>query len=227
VHIRHLGGAVGVALLLAGCASAGGVSTEQEVQLGAQEAQQINAQLPMLNDAQIDNYVNQLGQSIAATTSRSDLQWHFAVVNSSDVNAFALPGGFVYVNRGILEHASNASELAGVLGHEIEHVVRRHSVKQMAQVQNANVGVELACALTGVCNNQAVAAGVNVAGGAYFMMNKLTGTWRSQTLKKYEQRKQDQRERFGHDVAGRAREAAAAAALAAAEARRSGRQKGH
>lgn len=66
-----------------------------------------------------------------------------------------------------------------------------------------------------------------VAGGAYFMMNKLTGTWRSQTLKKYEQRKQDQRERFGHDVAGRAREAAAAAALAAAEARRSGGQKGH
>ena len=66
-----------------------------------------------------------------------------------------------------------------------------------------------------------------VAGGAYFMMNKLTGTWRSQTLKKYEQRKQDQRERYGHDVAGRAREAAAAAALAAAEARRSGRQKGH
>jgi hypothetical protein len=66
-----------------------------------------------------------------------------------------------------------------------------------------------------------------VAGGAYFMMNKLTGTWRSQTLKKYEQRKQDQRERFGHDVSSRAREAAAAAAAAAAEARRSGGQKGH
>ena len=66
-----------------------------------------------------------------------------------------------------------------------------------------------------------------VAGGAYFMMNKLTGTWRSQTLKKYEQRKQDQRERFDHDVTSRAREAAAAAAAARAEARRSGGQKGH
>jgi predicted Zn-dependent protease len=170
VHIRHLGAVVGAALL-AGCASAGGVSTEQEVQMGAQEAQQVSAQLPMLNDAQIDNYVNALGQSIASRTSRSDLQWHFAVVNSSDVNAFALPGGFVYVNRGILEHASNASELAGVLGHEIEHVVRRHSVKQMAQVQNANIGVALACALTSVCQNQATQAAVNVAGGAYFAKN--------------------------------------------------------
>jgi hypothetical protein len=66
-----------------------------------------------------------------------------------------------------------------------------------------------------------------VAGGAYYMMNKLTGTWRSQTLKKYEQRKQNERERFGHDVSSRAREAAAAAAAARAEARRSGGQKGH
>jgi predicted Zn-dependent protease len=170
VNIRHLAAVAGV-VLLAGCASAGGVSSEQEMQLGAQEAQQINAQLPMLNDAQIDAYVNALGQSMASRTSRSDLQWHFAVVNTSEVNAFALPGGFIYVNRGIIERATNASELAGVLGHEIEHVVRRHSVKQMAQVQNANVGVELACALTGVCNNQAVGAAVNVAGGAYFAKN--------------------------------------------------------
>ena len=163
--------AVAVVALLSGCASAGGVSTEQEVQMGAQEAQQVSAQLPMLNDAQIDNYVNALGQSIAARTSRSDLQWHFAVVNTSDVNAFALPGGFIYVNRGVLERAANVSELAGVLGHEIEHVVRRHTVKQMAQVQNANIGVALACALTRVCESQATQAAVNVAGGAYFAKN--------------------------------------------------------
>ena len=164
--------AVGVTLLFAaGCASAGGVSTQQEVQLGAQEAQQVNAQLPMLNDAEIDQYVNALGTDIASRTSRSDLSWHFAVVNTSDVNAFALPGGYIYVNRGVLERASNASELAGVLGHEIEHVVRRHSVKQMAQVQNANVGVALGCALAGICDNPAAQAAVNVAGGAYFAKN--------------------------------------------------------
>ncbi|HET7456814.1 MAG TPA: M48 family metallopeptidase [Gemmatimonadaceae bacterium] len=161
----------GVAALAAGCASAAGVSTQQEVQMGAQEAQQVDAQLPMLNDATVDQYVNALGTQIASRTSRSDLAWHFAVVNTSDVNAFALPGGYVYVNRGVIENAANASELAGVLGHEIEHVVRRHSVKQMAEVQNANIGVALGCALARICENQAVGAAVNVAGGAYFAKN--------------------------------------------------------
>ncbi|NUQ22184.1 MAG: M48 family metalloprotease [Gemmatimonadaceae bacterium] len=151
--------------LVAGCAS---VSTQQEVQLGAQEAAQVNAQLPMLNDPTIDGYVNDLGNRIAHTTSRADLDWHFAVVNTDVVNAFALPGGYVYVNRGVLARADNASELAGVLGHEIEHVVRRHSVKQIEQQQGAQVGVSIACALTNVCNNQAAAAAINIGGAAIF-----------------------------------------------------------
>ena len=151
--------------LVAGCAS---VSTQQEVQLGAQEAAQVNAQLPMLNDPVIDGYVNDLGSRIAHTTSRADLDWHFAVVNTDVVNAFALPGGYVYVNRGVLARADNASELAGVLGHEIEHVVRRHSVKQMEQMQGAQFGVTLACALTNVCGNQAAAAAINIGGAAVF-----------------------------------------------------------
>ncbi len=121
---------IAAAGLLAGC----GVSTQQEVQMGQQEAQQVSAQLPMVQDAIIQNYVNNLGQRIARTTSRSDLNWQFQVVNSSVVNAFALPGGFIYINRGVLERASNMSEVAGVLGHEIEHVVRRHSVKQRAGI---------------------------------------------------------------------------------------------
>jgi predicted Zn-dependent protease len=149
----------------AGCAS---VSQQQEVQIGQQTAAQVNAQLPMLRDAQIDGYVNSLGQSIASRTSRADLQWQFAVVNTDVINAFALPGGFIYVNRGVLARASNESELAGVLGHEIEHVVRRHSVKQMEQVQQANIGVGLACALTQVCQNQAAQAAIQVGGSAVF-----------------------------------------------------------
>ena len=155
---------IAAAALLAGC----GVSTQQEVQMGQEEAQQVNAQLPMVHDAVIQNYVNQLGQRIARTTSRSDLNWQFQVVNSSVVNAFALPGGFVYVNRGVLERASNMSEVAGVLAHEIEHVVRRHSVKQMEQAQGANVGLGIACALTGVCNSGIAQAAINVGGTAVF-----------------------------------------------------------
>ena len=122
--------------------------------MGAQEAQQVNAQLPMLQDATVNAYVNSLGNSLARTTSRADLDWHFAVVNTDVINAFALPGGYIYVNRGVLERASNESELASVLAHEIEHVVRRHSVKQMEQMNNANIGVALACTLTNVCNSQ-------------------------------------------------------------------------
>src|SRR5205814_7933530 len=124
--------------------------------------------LPMVQDAIIQNYVNALGQRIARTTSRSDLNWQFRVVNSDVVNAFALPGGFVYINRGVLKRASSMSEVAGVLGHEIEHVVRRHSVKQMEQAQGANVGVGIACALTGVCQNTAAQAAIQVGGTAVF-----------------------------------------------------------
>jgi len=152
------------AALLAGC----GVSTQQEVQMGQDAAQQVNAQLPMVQDAYIQNYVNALGQRIASRTSRADLNWQFQVVNSDVVNAFALPGGFVYVNRGVLERASNMSEVAGVLGHEIEHVVKRHSVKQMEQAQGANVGVGILCALTGVCQSGVAQAAINIGGTAVF-----------------------------------------------------------
>src|SRR4051812_10327751 len=157
--------AVATMALAAGCSS---VSQQQEVQIGQQTAAQVNAQLPMLRDPVVDGYVNTLGQTIASRTARADLQWQFAVVNTNVINAFALPGGFIYVNRGVLGQASNESELAGVLAHEIEHVVRRHSVKQMEQVQQANVGVGLVCVLTRVCENQAAQAAIQVGGSAVF-----------------------------------------------------------
>lgn len=162
--MRNISITIGAIALLAGC----GVSTQQEVQMGQQEAQQVNAQLPMVQDAAIQNYVNALGNRIAHLTSRADLNWQYQVVNSDVVNAFALPGGFIYVNRGVLERASNMSELAGVLGHETEHVVRRHSVQQMQQMQGANVGVGILCALTGVCQSGVAQAAINVGGTAVF-----------------------------------------------------------
>ncbi len=163
ITIAAIAIAAGVATV-AGCA----VSTQQEIQMGAQEAQQIQQQLPMLNDPEIENYVNTLGNQIARLTSRGDLDWHFAVVNTDVVNAFALPGGYVYVNRGVLERATKMDELAGVLGHEIEHVVLRHSVKQMQQQQGASVGVALACALTTVCDTGLGQSAINVGGTAVF-----------------------------------------------------------
>lgn len=155
---------LGMALGVGAC----GVSQQQEVEMGQQESAQIQQQLPLVQDPVINQYVNALGNQIASHTSRSDLQWQFYVVNTDVVNAFALPGGIIYVNRGVLERADKMDELAGVLGHEIEHVVERHSVKQMEQMQGANVGVALACALTNICNNEAAAAAINIGGTAVF-----------------------------------------------------------
>jgi predicted Zn-dependent protease len=145
-----------------------GVSQQQEVQMGQQYAQEINAQLPIVQDPELNRYINVLGDSIARLTSRADLDWHFFIVDSKEVNAFAVPGGYVYINRGLIERSDNMSEVAGVLGHEIGHVVRRHTVKQMEKAQGANVGVTLACVLTSICNSQVAGAAINIAGGAVF-----------------------------------------------------------
>src|ERR1041384_6391066 len=122
-----------IILVVALCcfAAACAVSDDQEVALGQQTVRQINAQMPLVTDARINDYVTQLGMAIAKKTSRANLDWKFYVVNTPDVNAFAVPGGFIYVNRGLIERTEKLDQLAGTLGHEIGHVVRRHSVEQM------------------------------------------------------------------------------------------------
>jgi len=149
-------------------AAACSVSTQQEVQQGQAEVQQINQQLPIVTDPEANRYINLLGDSIARLTSRGDLPWQFFIVNSADINAFAVEGGFIYVNRGLIEHATKMDQLAGVLGHEIGHVVKRHTVKQQGQMTAANICVGLACVLTSVCSSQVGQTGINVVGSAVF-----------------------------------------------------------
>lgn len=151
-------------VMAAGC----GISQQQEVQLGADQAAQVDAQLPIVHDAAVNQYLNILGDSLARLTSRSDLAWHFAMVNTNEFNAFALPGGYIYVNRGVAERSDRLDQFASVIAHEIGHVVLRHSVKQMEQMQGANIGVTVACALTSVCNSGLGQAGIQVAGSAIF-----------------------------------------------------------
>jgi len=152
------------ALLLTGCV----VSTQQEVQLGAQYAQQINAQLPIMRDASVTSYINSLGNSLARVADNRNLNWRFYVVDSREVNAFAVPGGFVYINRGLIERARTMNQLAGAMAHEIAHVTQRHSVEQMAQAQRADAGLTLACILTSVCQSGAASAAIQVGGSAVF-----------------------------------------------------------
>jgi beta-barrel assembly-enhancing protease len=156
------------ALLLSAGTSACEISQDQEVALGQRTAEQVSAQLPLVRDPTITAYVSDLGERIARGTSRADLTWRFAVVDAREVNAFALPGGFIYVNRGLIERADRMDELAGVLGHEIGHVVLRHSVKQMEKATKTNVGIALACTLTGWCDAGAAQVAINVAGSAWF-----------------------------------------------------------
>jgi predicted Zn-dependent protease len=163
---RFVAGAAMAAVVIgvAGC----GISQQQEVEIGQTQAQQVNAQLPIIQDVTINRYLKTLGDSLARLTSRGDLDWHFYMVNTNDFNAFALPGGYIYVNRGVAERSDRLDQFASVVAHEIGHVVLRHSVKQMEQMQGANIGVSVACVLTSVCNSGLGQAGIQVAGSAIF-----------------------------------------------------------
>src|SRR6266550_2430562 len=154
----------GLVLVFSACS----VSQDQETAIGRKNAEQINAQLPIVTDPAISSYIQDLGESIAKQTSRSDLDWHFYVINTKQVNAFALPGGYVYVNRGLIESTNRLDELTGTLGHEIGHVIQRHSVKQMQEAQKANIGVTVLCTLTSICHSGLAQAAVQVGGTALF-----------------------------------------------------------
>ncbi|MEO8448468.1 MAG: M48 family metallopeptidase [Gemmatimonadota bacterium] len=154
--------------LALGAIAACAVSQQQEVELGANTAAVIDTTLPLIRDASVQNYINNLGNQLARVTDTRSLAWHFTVVDSKEVNAFALPGGFIYINRGLIERAQNMSQVAGALGHEIGHVTLRHSVQQMQQAQGANTGVGLLCTLTKVCNSGVSQAAINLGGTALF-----------------------------------------------------------
>ena len=151
-------------LTVASCA----VSTQQEVQLGANYAAQIDTQLPIVRDPSVVSYINALGNQLAKVADTRGLTWHFAVVDSKEVNAFAVPGGWIYVNRGLVERAQTMNQLAGVIGHEIGHVTLRHTVQQMQQSQEVNGGLLALCTLTKVCNSGIAQAGINLGGSALF-----------------------------------------------------------
>ena len=163
---RRLGQRAGVLAL--SLASACAISTQQEMEMGASYARQIEAQLPLVREAEIERYLAQLGRTIAEPVDNRKLQWHFRLVDSREVNAFAVPGGYVYVNRGLVERTTRMSQLAGVLAHEIAHITRRHSVKQMQKAQGANVGLVLLCTLTGACQNEVTGLAIQVGGSLAF-----------------------------------------------------------
>ncbi len=143
--------------LLAACAAnpTGGfdfvtMSESREIELGTEMHQQILQEMPVLQDQQMQEYVNEVGQKLAAVSHRPDIDYTFTVIDSPDINAFALPGGFIYINRGLMLYLNSEDELAAVLGHEIGHVTDRHSVRQQAASQTNNVLAGVLVVATGV-----------------------------------------------------------------------------
>lgn len=130
-------------LLLVGCT----ISEKQEIQMGRESHAKFEQQFGGLyRDQHVQQYVNAVGRNMARYAGRPNLQWQFAVVNSDSINAFAVPGGYVYITRGLLFQLRNEAQLAGILGHESAHIAHRHSVRQIekarfAQGSTAVVGV--------------------------------------------------------------------------------------
>jgi beta-barrel assembly-enhancing protease len=138
-HHRSTLALVLVGFLAAGCGSAGGggdfnlISIQEEWQLGQQLSAEIARQVRINNDPALNAYVRNMGQRIVAQTNMANLPWNFYVVDDPSINAFAVPGGHVYVHTGLIANADNAAELAGVMGHEISHVLARHSTEQISR----------------------------------------------------------------------------------------------
>ncbi len=143
------------------------MSEQQEIQMGAQSHKEVLQEYGALDNPALQAYVNDVGQRLAKQSHRPNLQWHFTVVDSPDVNAFALPGGYVYITRGIMAYLNSEAELAGVLGHEIGHVTARHGVRQQSATTAAGLGAILGSILVPELNNQ---------GGAT-MLQSLAQAW--------------------------------------------------
>jgi len=149
MHAKNTAARCAALLLLAACATnpvtgkreIALVSEGQEVQMGQQGAQQVAQEIGLINDQALQQYLQNIGAALAAKSERPNLPWTFRVVDDPTPNAFALPGGYIFITRGLLNLMGNEAELASVLGHEIGHVTARHSVKQMSQQQLAQLAL--------------------------------------------------------------------------------------
>ena len=118
-------------------------SVEQDLEIGRQSSIEAERQLPILDNRSIEDYINEIGERLAAVAPGANFPYQFKVVNASDINAFALPGGYLYLNRGLIEAAENEGQLAGVMAHEMAHVALRHGTNQASKAYMAQGGLSL------------------------------------------------------------------------------------
>jgi predicted Zn-dependent protease len=143
------------------------ISESQELALGRQYHEEvISKQYQVYESKALQDYVNRIGQKLAAASHRPGLPYRFTVLDTPEINAFALPGGFVYVTRGILPYLGSEAELAAVLGHEIGHITARHGVRQQSAAQAANIGLAVASIFVPELNTDLAQNLTNILGGA-------------------------------------------------------------
>lgn len=143
------------------------MSEEQEVQIGREAAPEIIKQFGQYEGQALQDYVQRVGERLAANSHRANLVYRFTVLDTADVNAFALPGGYIYITRGLLAYLNSEAELAAVLAHEIGHVTARHGVRQQSTAQAADLGYALGSILLPELRNQGAQQVFNVVGGAW------------------------------------------------------------
>lgn len=137
-------------------------STQKEVAAGRRMARQVEAELSLVQDEPMQQRVRSIGERIAAVCDRQELIYHFAVVDEDEVNAFSLPGGYIYVHRELVERTANDDELAGVIAHEVAHVAARHSVKRY----ESSLGIQLAQLASMASRHGELVQGMSVAAAA-------------------------------------------------------------
>ena len=128
---------------------AGAVSLEEEVKLGKEEHAKIISRFGVYRDQELQAYINKVGQRVAAESNREEINYKFTILNDDMINAFALPGGFIYVTRGMLMHMNSESELAAVLGHEVAHVTEKHALRRNARGKGISVLNTVLAAVSG------------------------------------------------------------------------------
>src|SRR5438034_8368859 len=146
---------------------------EEDVRLGRQASAEAEQQFPLLRDAEVSAYVERVGQRLVAAIppefQHPEFQYYFKVVNASDINAFALPGGPMYVNRGMIEAARTEGEMAGVMALELSHVALRHGTAQATKAQKYAVGAGIAGILGTILAGPAAGQLAQLPIGAYFL----------------------------------------------------------
>lgn len=146
------------------------MSPAEEAEIGASSAAMLLGAAPLYKNAEVERYVNRVGMWVAMQTERKDINWRFGVLDSPKVNAFAAPSGYVLITRGLLLRLNNEAELAGVLAHEITHVIKRHYVLAYMKARQLSGGVNLALQATesrGRLNQQTAEILGNILKGVY------------------------------------------------------------